>query len=362
VTETLYRRPLPIDATAFSSPSGRALFAEALAAGGMDGYFALAEQFHTQSDPAFCGLGSLVVALNALGIDPGRLWKGPWRWFAEEMLDCCVGLDEVRRRGLDLDELACLARCNGAQVELRRPDADGDLVALRASLGRAAHGDVVVIAAYDRAALGQTGSGHASPIGGIHVARDLALVLDVARFKYPPHWVSVERLWSAMRGIDPATNRSRGWLELRRGTSGLALGYSLACDGEDLRGFAHRLTAAVTALAPDAGLAALATALVPFAHHVVLRASGTAAHDAALDQARLAIRQLAAYATVAEVAGAEVESVIILILAIADRLAPATRSAIEAPLLAEVERHPTLIGELGNLRAQIAALWSITSD
>ncbi len=63
MSETLYRRPLPADATEFSSPAGRALFAEALAAGGLDGYFPLAEQFHTQSDPAFCGLGSLVVAV-----------------------------------------------------------------------------------------------------------------------------------------------------------------------------------------------------------------------------------------------------------------------------------------------------------
>jgi Phytochelatin synthase len=52
------------------------VFAEALALGGLAGYFPLAEQFHTQSDPAFCGLGSLVVALNGLAIDPGRLWKG----------------------------------------------------------------------------------------------------------------------------------------------------------------------------------------------------------------------------------------------------------------------------------------------
>ena len=111
-SHTLYRRPLPAGAIAFSSAQGRQVFAEALEAGGLEMYFPLAEQFHTQADPAFCGLGSLVVALNALGVDPGRLWKGPWRWFAEDLLDCCVSLDEVRRRGLDMDELACLARCN----------------------------------------------------------------------------------------------------------------------------------------------------------------------------------------------------------------------------------------------------------
>jgi hypothetical protein len=91
VENTLYRRPLPQGAIAFSSPEGREVFAEALASGGLDGYFLLAEQFHTQADPAFCGLGSLVVALNALAIDPGRLWKGPWRWFSEDLLDARPG-------------------------------------------------------------------------------------------------------------------------------------------------------------------------------------------------------------------------------------------------------------------------------
>ena len=87
---THYKRPLPNTAVAFASPEGRQLFAEALTTDGMVGYFPLAEQFHTQSEPAYCGLGSLVMALNALGIDPGRLWKGAWRRFAEDMLDCCL--------------------------------------------------------------------------------------------------------------------------------------------------------------------------------------------------------------------------------------------------------------------------------
>lgn len=210
---TVYRRALPDSAIAFSSPEGRRLFAEALAAGGMDGYFPLAEQFHTQSEPAYCGLGSLVVALNALAIDPGRLWKGAWRWFGEEMLDCCVPLPEIRRRGLQMDELACLARCNGARVEVFHANAS-NLEVLRESLRTASRGEAVVIASYDRSEIGQSGSGHFSPIGGYHPDRELVLVLDVARFKYPPHWVSVEQLWRAMQPIDPATGKARGWLRL----------------------------------------------------------------------------------------------------------------------------------------------------
>lgn len=213
--ETLYRRPLPDLAIPFGSDLGRRIFAEALASGGLGGYFALAEQYHTQSDPAFCGLGSLVMALNGLAIDPGRLWKGPWRWFSEELLDCCVSLDEVRAHGVDLDTLACLARCNRADAAVARPGADA--APLREAIREACAGPgTVIVAAYDRAVLGQTGTGHYSPIAGYHAARDLVLVLDVARFKYPPHWLPLDRLDAAMRSLDPASGRPRGWLRLRQ--------------------------------------------------------------------------------------------------------------------------------------------------
>lgn len=215
--QTFHRRSLPTDAIAFSSPEGRGVFSEALTSAGLNGYFPLAEQFHTQSDPSFCGLGSLVMALNALSVDPGRRWKGPWRWFAEDMLDCCAPLADIRKRGVDVEEFACLARCNGADVNVQRCDAS-NLEAWRAALATAASGEAVVVASYDRAAMGQTGSGHFSPIGGYHARKDLALILDVARFKYPPHWVSAEQLWRAMERVDPTTGLARGWIVVRRVT------------------------------------------------------------------------------------------------------------------------------------------------
>ena len=211
---SFYRRPLPDGQVAFSSAGGRRLFREALAGGTLEGFFALSEQFHTQAEPAYCGLGSLVMALNALGIDPGRLWKGPWRWFDETLLDCCVPLEQVRARGLTLDELGCLATCNGARVTVVRAT-EASSADLRRTLERAARvTDAVLVASYDRSVLGQTGQGHFSPVGGVHIGRDLALMLDVARFKYPPHWVSIERLHEAMLPLDPATSRARGWIEL----------------------------------------------------------------------------------------------------------------------------------------------------
>ena len=58
----------------------------------------------------------------------------------------------------------------------------------------------------------QTGTGHFSPIGGYHAGQDMALILDVACFKYPPHWVPLPLLWEAMNTIDESTGLVRGSL------------------------------------------------------------------------------------------------------------------------------------------------------
>ena len=34
-----------------------------------------------------------------------------------------------------------------------------------------------------------------APIGGYSAAEDMVLILDTARFKYPPHWVPLEMLY-----------------------------------------------------------------------------------------------------------------------------------------------------------------------
>jgi len=63
--------------------------------------------------------------------------------------------------------------------------------------------------------LGQTGDGHFSPIGGYHAEKDLVLIMEVARFKYPPHWVPLQLLFDAMKAVDKVTGLSRGYITLR---------------------------------------------------------------------------------------------------------------------------------------------------
>lgn len=58
------------------------------------------------------------------------------------------------------------------------------------------------------------GDGHFSPIGGFHASKDMVLILDTARFKYPPHWVPMAQLHQAMAAVDPATGKARGFIRL----------------------------------------------------------------------------------------------------------------------------------------------------
>ena len=350
--QTFYRRPLPAGSIAFSSPAGRQVFTEALAQGGLEGYFQLAEQFHTQSDPAFCGLGSLVVALNALAIDPGRLWKGPWRWFAEDLLDCCVPLPEVRSRGLSLDELACLARCNGAEVNVQHSEpSEEDRSEFQRALEACARGEDVLIVSYDRSGLGQTGSGHFSPVGGYHAARDMVLVMDVARFKYPPHWISAASLWEAMHALDPAVGRSRGWLRLRARTSGVSLGFTLRCKEASWEALGARIQAAQRELASASDLGALVSALRPIASAIEVRRPTTTAHTRAQDEARSALRALPLYlriqAELAADSGELAEPLTLLLIASRELI------AFE---LGELSIAPPLAEELASLSAQLAAV------
>ena len=53
---------------------------------------------------------------TALAVDPRRSWKGPWRWYVENMLNCCVDLEQVKKTGITFSTFACLAKCQGLNV------------------------------------------------------------------------------------------------------------------------------------------------------------------------------------------------------------------------------------------------------
>ena len=106
---TFYRRSLPDTCVAFSSQMGRKYFESAMRNRGLKSYFHLMEQYTTQSEPAFCGISTLVIALNALAVDPRQIWKGSWRWYEESMLNCCIDLEQAKETGITMPVcLICL--------------------------------------------------------------------------------------------------------------------------------------------------------------------------------------------------------------------------------------------------------------
>jgi glutathione gamma-glutamylcysteinyltransferase len=248
---SFHRRVLPSSLTQLSSPNGKKLFKEALLSGTAEAFFPLSEQFLNQSDPAYCGVTSLIMILNAFGIDPNVRWKGGWRWYgSEDMIleACCINPERVKRAGILMKEYQSLGRCQGLKVEMKRPtplvsvEVDGsssgsekfytiddfrdDIKAMvknppifeRDGGGGSAttnsNGDRVggfIVVSFARGSLGQTGDGHYSPIAAYHESSDRCLILDVARFKYGPYWVSVSDLYESTRPVDVMTNKSRGW-------------------------------------------------------------------------------------------------------------------------------------------------------
>ncbi|XP_059431960.1 long-chain-alcohol oxidase FAO2-like isoform X3 [Corylus avellana] len=88
---------------------------------------------------------------------------------------------------------------------------------------------------------GKTGTGHFSPIGGYHAERDMVLILDVARFKYPPHWVPLTLLWEAMDTIDEATGHRRGYMIISRHHRAPSILYTVSCRHDSWKSLAKYL-------------------------------------------------------------------------------------------------------------------------
>lgn len=220
-SKTFYRRTLPNTLISFASTEGRQLFASAMTSGGTFAFFSLIEQLQTQPEPAYCGLTTLVIVLNALAVDPRRSWKGPWRWYHESMLNCCVDLEEVKATGITFNTFACLAKCQGLDVTaIHGSDSSVDEFrqVVKDTCTSSSHsGDnylpsSFLVVSYTRKVLGQTGTGHFSPIGAYDEASDNVLILDTARFKYGPHWVPLSLLFEALIPEDPDTGKSRGYV------------------------------------------------------------------------------------------------------------------------------------------------------
>lgn len=216
ISVSFHGRKLPEHLISLESREGQELFHESVSLGHAANFFSLITNFASQSDVSMCGPASLAMVLNALKLDPLRTWRRPWRWWSDEMFACCDGsLEVMKSSGVTLEFFDRIAKKQmGISVETRVPC---NVEVFRDSLKQCAtEQNVHVIVSFGRVSLGQTGIGHFSPVAAVHPKKDLVLVLDVARFKYPPYWVKIEDLYAAMKDVDPETGIPRGYSIIKK--------------------------------------------------------------------------------------------------------------------------------------------------
>lgn len=181
-----------------------------------DQFFAVEPYVESQQNLAFCGPASMAAVLNSMGIPrPPADALGPYPFFTQDNIftpatEQIKSRARVASRGMVLAEFTEFI--NHLGVKARRIHADQmDLAQLRAQVqATLANPEARLIVNYSRKPLGQIGTGHISPLSAYDAASDSVLLLDVAKFKYPPVWIPLADLWEAMRTIDPDSGQSRG--------------------------------------------------------------------------------------------------------------------------------------------------------
>jgi hypothetical protein len=210
-------QPLPPQLIALDSDEGRKLLVESQH---NKDFFALSSHFLTQRSTAFCGVASSVMALNALDLKAPEAKELGWRYFTEDNVFAAsqksVTGEQVAKGGMIVDQVRALLEANGGEVTATLASTSS-LEAFRKSVSEnlARSGDYVLVD-FLRAELGQDTGAHWSPLAAYHAGSDRFLVLDVARFRYPPYWAKAEDLFKAMNTTDPDSQLSRGWVEVKK--------------------------------------------------------------------------------------------------------------------------------------------------
>lgn len=186
-------------------------------------YFLLNQGLDAQVNQAYCAVAASMALLNSLRgiVDlPEDPIYHPYPYATQSnAFNGCTDANVIQHNdtfkgilsspfGLNLDSARGLLECHldtsEWQVEEHHVDADTHtLESVRDTMKEALANPMArVMINYDRAAAGQIGGGHFSPVGAYSPSLDAFLVMDVAKYKYPPVWIPVEILYSSLSTID----------------------------------------------------------------------------------------------------------------------------------------------------------------
>jgi hypothetical protein len=206
--------PIPDNLIAYNSETGKELLGRSL----NKEYLQLSAQFLTQKTQTYCSVASISLVLNSLNVKgPDDPIYSPFHPITQDNFftpDVTKVIDpkEVALHGMTLDQAALVT----AQFQVTTQAIHSDQLTLdkmRQLLSTALeHGQQYVIVNFYRPGLKEQGAGHFSPIAAYDAMSDRFLILDVARYKYPPIWVKASDLWNAINTLDTDSQKMRGVL------------------------------------------------------------------------------------------------------------------------------------------------------
>lgn len=180
-------------------------------------YFMLAPYVDVQENLGFCGPASIAAVLNSLPDMPRPTSSGygTYRYFTQRSLfnaetSQVKSFEDVSLSGLTLAQASSFLQRLHVQNRIFY-GADLSVASLRSIIKTSledSHERIIVD--FSRRTLGQAGDGHYSPLVAYDSASDSVLIIDVAKFKYPPFWVQVDDLWASIQTMDPDSGHSRG--------------------------------------------------------------------------------------------------------------------------------------------------------
>jgi hypothetical protein len=213
--------PLPENLVGAATDAGKALL---LGSEAHEAYFPLASNFLTQKNQAFCGVASIVMVLNSLQLPaPAVPEFDPYTTFTQDNVldsrsEAILPVEVIKKQGMTLDQVGSILAIYPVKAEVHHAgDTTLDEFRKQAQKYLATPGQFVIIN-YLRKVIGQEKYGHISPLAAYDADTDRFLILDVARYKYPPVWVKAAELFDAMNTQDSDNeNKTRGFILISKG-------------------------------------------------------------------------------------------------------------------------------------------------
>lgn len=186
-------------------------------------FFKLQEGWDAQWNQAFCAVAASAALLNSLvgltdlPMDPSY---DPYPYATQDnMFNECTNANVIHRNetfdgifvepyGLGMDQtkemISCHLSSDSWSVEAYHVDPTLiSIEEMRRDLLTALMSPVSrVMINFDRSSVHQHGDGHWSPIGSYSYANDAFLVMDVAKYKYPPAWIPATMLYQSLSTLD----------------------------------------------------------------------------------------------------------------------------------------------------------------